>query len=151
MNLQEPEIRVRDSRAVRAALKTIQDRHPDKLLVPEKVVEEAADEASPLHSYFDWDDSEAARQWRMMQARALIRKIEVIYPDDRSESAVPKYVSLRSDRKKPGGGYRETGSVLSSRKLLGELEETAKKDIEGVLRRYEMLKNLCKRVRRALK
>ncbi len=70
-------------------------------------------------------------------------------PDDKEEAKLPKYVSLQSDRRKPGGGYRETRSVLNSKEMLAELEETARKDIDGVLRRFEMLKSLVARVRKA--
>ena len=70
-------------------------------------------------------------------------------PEDKAEAKVPKYVSLGTDRKKPGGGYRETSQVLSNKELMFQLEETAKKDIDGVLRRYEMLKGLVARVRKA--
>ena len=34
----------------------------DGLLLPSAVVEFAADAATALHTYFDWDDSEAAKQ-----------------------------------------------------------------------------------------
>lgn len=62
---------------------------------------------------------------------------------------MPQFVSLRAERAKPGGGYRETAEVLNSKDLLSQLEETAKKDIDGVLGRYEVLKSLCERVRKA--
>ena len=53
-------------------------------------------------------------------------------------------------RKRKGGGYRETKDVLINKELLAELEETAKRDVDGVLRRYEMLKDFCARARTAL-
>lgn len=151
IELAEPKLKIRDERAIRMALQEIKQEHPDKLLTAEATLQAAKDEESPLHSQFEWDDSLAGHHYRIAQARALIRRIEVTMPDDETESRVQKYVSLRSDRKKPGGGYRETSEVLSNEKLLTELEETAKKDIDGVLHRYEMLKELCARVRAAAK
>lgn len=149
VELTEPKLRVRDERAIRKALLDVKQGHPDKLLTAEATVEAARDEESPLHSQFEWDDTEAAQHYRLAQARALIRRIIVTMPDDETESAVPKYVSLRSDRKRKGGGYRETAEVLNNAELLTELEQTAKRDIDGVLHRYEMLKALCARVRKA--
>ncbi len=149
IELQEPDLKPRDERAVRQALTEVQHAHPDKLLTAEATVEAASDDDSPLHSYFLWDDSRAAAQYRLAQARALIRHITVTMPDDKEEAKLPKYVSLQSDRRKPGGGYRETRSVLNSKEMLAELEETARKDIDGVLRRFEMLKSLVARVRKA--
>lgn len=49
----------------------------DGRLAPADVVAEASDPASPLHDYFEWDDSEAARKYRLSQARTLIRSIKV--------------------------------------------------------------------------
>lgn len=50
--------------------------HKDRL-TPTDVVEDAADDRSPLHALFEWDDGEAARQYRLDQARNVIRTIEV--------------------------------------------------------------------------
>lgn len=49
----------------------------DGRLDPADVVEAARDPASPLHGYFEWDDTEAARQHRLGQARQLIRRIKI--------------------------------------------------------------------------
>lgn len=151
IELKEPDapVKVRNERAVRKALVEIQEANEERLLTAESVVEAAQDEDSPLHSYFTWDDGEAARQYRLSQARALIRHIHVTMPDDKGESSIPKYVSLQSDRKRPSGGYREINGVLGSKELLAELETTAKRDLDGVLRRYEMLKGFVERVRKA--
>lgn len=149
IDLTEPKLKVRDERAIRKALLEVKNAHPERLLTAEATVEAAKDDESPLHSQFVWDDTEAAHNYRLAQARALIRRIIVTMPDDATETAVPKYVSLSSDRKKPGGGYRETSEVLNNEELLAELEQTAKRDIDGLLRRYEMLKDLCARVRKA--
>jgi len=46
-------------------------------LDPAQLIEAARDENSPLHSCFEWDDSAAAAQWRMEQARELIRRVRI--------------------------------------------------------------------------
>ncbi len=144
-----PKLKVRDERAIRKELLKVKGDHPEGLLTAENVIEAAQDESSAMHSQFQWDDTIAGHQYRLAQARSIIRHVVVTMPNDKSESVVPKFISLRSDRKKPGGGYRETADVLGNKELLAELEATAKNDIDGVLRRYEMLKDLCQRVRRA--
>lgn len=151
IELMDKDIRIgRDYRAIRAELDRIKTSNGEGLLKADDVVENAADKNCPLHGYFEWDDSVAGHKYRLSQARALIRQIEVVMPDDESETFVPKYISLRDDRSKAGGGYRATGDVLKSTKFLTELEETAKKDIDALLRRYEMLKELCAKVRKAI-
>lgn len=46
-------------------------------LTPADVVADARDPASPLHGYFEWDDSVAGEKYREHQARALIRSVKV--------------------------------------------------------------------------
>ena len=140
--------KVNAAEVARKELEKIQGENEDGLLRAEDVVETARHPDNPLHTYFTWDDSAAADQWRLMQARQLIRKVIVTGPGD-DDTPLPKYVSLRSDRMKPGGGYRSTNEVVNNKDLLAELEDTAKRDIDGVLQRYEVLKKLVERVRKA--
>lgn len=48
-------------------------------VTPEIVVEAASDVRHPLHDYFEWDDNEAARRFRIDQARHLITRVKVEY------------------------------------------------------------------------
>lgn len=134
--------------ATRKLFAEIQENNIEGLLRAEDIVDSARHPDSAIHKYFEWDDGIAAEKYRLSQARAMIRKLVVVGPDI-DASPVPKYVSLQLDRAKPGGGYRETKQVVASKELLKQLEETAKKDIDGVLHRYQMLTDLCERVRRA--
>lgn len=49
-------------------------------LRPNDIVRAAEPEDSPLHRFFEWDDSEAARSYRLHQARNLARswRIEIV-------------------------------------------------------------------------
>lgn len=86
----------------------------------------------------------AAGKYRLMQARSLIRKVMVSGPE-----ANEQYVSLAKDRMREGGGYRATSEVVNNKALLAELEETVKADIDAVLSRSEILRDLCQKVRKA--
>lgn len=44
------------------------------------VVEESRPSAAPLHHEFDWDDPHAASQFRLIQARTLIRDVVFVEP-----------------------------------------------------------------------
>jgi hypothetical protein len=46
-------------------------------LDPNDVVERARDVNSPMHGFFEWDDNEAAKQYRINQACLLIRRVKV--------------------------------------------------------------------------
>jgi hypothetical protein len=47
-------------------------------LTPEAVVRDARSAASVLHPLFEWNDARAADQWRLEQARYLIRSVIVV-------------------------------------------------------------------------
>lgn len=51
----------------------------NRRLTPVLVLTEARDPDSPLHTLFEWNDSEAAERWRLQQARELIRSVRVVY------------------------------------------------------------------------
>lgn len=46
-------------------------------LTPDAVLQDARSKSSPLHDQFEWNDSEAAKQWRLSQARELIRSVRI--------------------------------------------------------------------------
>lgn len=46
-------------------------------ITPQQVLDAARDEDNPLHSFFDWDDDEAAENWRLHQARTLIKSVKI--------------------------------------------------------------------------
>lgn len=74
-------------------------------LRPEDVVDAARNPNSALHSYFTWDDSEAAAAYRLQEARALIKRVKVdVVRTDEEVVRVPSFI--RSD-----GGYQETQVV----------------------------------------
>ena len=65
--------------AIVAELETIR-RNAGGVLRPEDVVSFAADPDTELHSRFEWDDTEAAQQYRLWQARQLIRVTVTVLP-----------------------------------------------------------------------
>lgn len=60
----------------------------DGHLTASAVVEAAAPADSPMHECFTWDDSEAAREYRLSQARKLIKRVKVIAPAGVTERIV---------------------------------------------------------------
>lgn len=89
------------------------------VLLVEDVLKEAQNEDSILHKHFEWDDSEAADQYRRQQARALIQrcKIQIV---ESEPTEIRAFVSLPTDRSN-GGGYRLTSEVVSDEYMKSEL------------------------------
>jgi len=103
------------------------------------VVEFAKDPDTSLHQHFEWDETEAAHQYRLEQARHLIRIQVVIHPKD--NKPIRAFVHLEKDRD-DGGGYRDMQVVLKNRKLRDQLLEQALREFHSWRARYERLKTL---------
>ena len=106
------------------------------VLKVEDVLEEARDEGSPLHKHFEWDDSEAAEQYRKQQARSLIQRCKVVLIDTQPIE-IRAFVSLPTDRES-GGGYRLTSDVVSDERLKAELM----RDLQLTIARWTQKLNL---------
>lgn len=52
-------------------------------LTSEAVVAAASPEAAPLHPAFEWDDSVAGLEYRLIQARKLIRAVQIVKDDEK--------------------------------------------------------------------
>jgi hypothetical protein len=109
---------------------------------PEAVVEFARDENTALHAEFEWDDTEAAHQFRLEQARKIIRlNIEVLETPN-GNVRMPVFVSLVSDRR-GGGGYRALTDVMSNAEMRAQLLQQAIDELQRVRRKYESLRELA--------
>lgn len=75
----------------------------DHAVKPESVVEAASDPDSKLHPAFEWDDTEAAREYREQQARHLMRSLVVTYRKSDGELTPPirAFVKLVSSADDP--------------------------------------------------
>lgn len=60
-------------------LKKIKAKNKNHILKPEDVLEHAEYEDSPLHKYFCWDDTKAAKEYRLWQARQLVATVRIEY------------------------------------------------------------------------
>ena len=111
------------------------------LLQPEAVVEKARPVTSPLHSKFTWDDSEAAHQYRLWQARQLIRvTVELI---GGIAKPVDCFVSLTTDRYAEQGGYRVMTTVLNDAEMRKQMLVDALNELQQFQQKYSRLKELA--------
>lgn len=123
---------------IAAELRRIAKRHHG-VLQPEDVVSAARDKKSPLHSRFEWDDNEAARNYRIWQARQLIRVCVEQLPGIKAPSEV--FVSLSPDRYSQGG-YRVVTDVLSDKQMREVMLEDALAELEIFRLKYRRLTEL---------
>jgi hypothetical protein len=121
-------------------LKRIASTHGG-MLNPPDVVEFARNPRTELHSKFQWDDTKAATEYRLWQARDLILRVRVDLTDPSGETTeVRAFVSLGSDRGE--GGYRAIVDVMSQENLRLELLDEAKRDMKRFRDKYKTLSEL---------
>lgn len=129
----------RDHDAIRSELDRLK---AGGVIRPADVVEAARDESSPLHDLFQWDDSEAAHQYRLLQARKVLQVYVVV--DEAKGENVRAFVSLTTDRTNAGGGYRAMAEVLSDDALREQLLQDAFVQFKNMRMKYKSLQQLAK-------
>jgi hypothetical protein len=123
---------------ITAELKRIAALHKGRLM-PRDVVEEARNPESPLHKSFEWDDTAAAEQWRIEQARRLIQVSVTVL--EGSKEPIRAFVSLTTDRK-DGGGYLLVEKVLSSKKQKEQMLKDAAAELEIFTAKFNTIQEL---------
>lgn len=72
------------------------------VLTPAAVVDDARPEDAPLHARFEWDDSVAGEQYRIVQARQLIRSVRVtVQPQPEASPVQVRVFHNVADEDKP--------------------------------------------------
>ena len=128
---------------VTSELEQIRQKHGG-LLKPEDVVAFARNKRTALHSEFEWDDAKASAEFRLEQARRVIRVSVTVLPSPHSDQEpVRAYVSVASDRAQPGGGYRSFADVMTDDDMRAELVNEALGEAKRWRRKYERLRELA--------
>ncbi len=117
-------------------LKKIEEQHKG-ILNPEDVLQVAESKTNVLHSLFDWNDKTAGHQWRLQQARNLIR-VCVQFIETGDYEPLKIWVQLSSDPK----GYRALTNVLANEDLKNILLVDAFNEMKLFRDKYYKLKEL---------
>jgi len=132
---QKPEVSKGDR--IKAELEALRTRDG---LSPERVVAwAAAHKRSALHTRFQWDDGDAARLYRLWQARMIIVEVTVSYPDGGLRQVWVSPVQTRGDE----GGYQPLAEVLGREDLRDMFLSQALDELERVCSRYADLCELA--------
>jgi hypothetical protein len=122
----------------------------------QSVVDAARPEEAPLHPAFEWDDSVAGEQFRNIQARSLIKTVQIVREENDEEVTEPVYINVsRQD-----SAYEPVQKVVSTPDLfeaafsqvcgrlnaaqqaLQELQQLARRERREEADRYERAHNL---------
>lgn len=82
-----------DREACLSAIQRLRETHGE--LTPPALTEAAQSKKSPLHELFQWDNSKAADEYRLWQARQLIASLVVRVVDSSNQTPVRAFVNVR--------------------------------------------------------
>ena len=95
-------------------------------LTAHNIVKIAKNRKSPLHSLFEWNDTVAAEQHRLWQARVLVNEVKVVVDD--VEYSAFENVNVFSDDDGLDGSereYKELSEIMSSKDLRRQVLQSA--------------------------
>jgi hypothetical protein len=104
---------------------------------PSDVVQAARAARNPLHQFFEWDNTKAAEEYRLVQARHLIRRVTVILTSGDEPIPIRAFISLMGDRGE--GSYRQTVVVLSTSDFRQQALEEALAEMKAFQHKYRHL------------
>lgn len=101
--------------------------HAEGKLTANVLVDHAADPDSPLHDRFEWDDTVAAHEYRLEQARNMIRRIHV----ELYAQPVREFVYVPST-----GSYQPIGDIIASPSYQAEVLTRFQREADGFAARW---------------
>lgn len=131
---------IQDAKTVGEHLEFLRQQEKGEL-TPQDVVKDARNPNSPLHSFFEWDDSEAAEQYRLKQARGLIRAVVAVFvrPDAPAIRA-KAYVHIPEPTVPH---YRATEHAMSLQKTRTMVLQRAWRELQAWRERYKDLQEFA--------
>jgi hypothetical protein len=117
-------------------LELLRKKHKNEL-TPDDVVKDAKNGNSPLHPFFEWDDSAAAQQHRLSQARGLIRSVVAIYKEDEKPPRRMRAFVHIAEAGAPH--YRDTAHAMSQTRTRDIVLRQAWREFQSWRKRYEEL------------
>jgi len=115
-------------------------------LTPDQVLKSAMPKSSPLHQHFQWDDTAAAKQYRLIQAGQLIRRVRLtIEQSPGHEIRVRAYVNVTpeiAEDGNPRGHYVSFETAQAVPNYREQLLANARRDAETFRAKYAALEEL---------
>ena len=112
------------------------------VITPDIVLKEAKKKSSPLHIYFEWDDTEAGKRYRIIQAGNLIRSVRVTYDKNEEVSfKVRAFVNVVPIEENEEGTkiYIPIHEALNTPSYREQLLADAKIDADSFVKKYKVL------------
>lgn len=114
IRLNNDELKIPEKKKERYARELGRIYKKNKILTVNNVLKEAKNKKSPLHDFYEWNDTSAAKKWREHQTRILINTVEIIVENKK----IPKYemikVEVNNKNSKFIRGYKDYYDIISN-------------------------------------
>lgn len=136
--------RLKDADAVGAGKELTRISKQPGGITAESVVETAEAKDNPLHDFFEWSNTKAARQYRLEQARHLIRSVVIEYEPVKEAGPIRAFIAFETPPESldDDGRYVTVQRILSDAELREQLVEEALREHHRWEDRYKHLKEL---------
>jgi hypothetical protein len=120
----------------------LQSASVSDVLTPDMLVEYAANPKTHVHRCFTWDNDAAAHQYRLQQARMLIRSVQIVYEERPAEpQRVFTLVTVEHGNAKQG--YMPTEIIVTKPDLFSDALRRLKAEATAALRSVKELERLA--------
>ncbi len=121
------------------------------LVVPKTIVTEAMKVSSPLHKYFEWNDSAAARNYRINQAANLVNHLEVrVKTADGWQYTKAFHSIVISRNKRVSREYVAISFIKQRQGMMDSVQENALQELNDWYGRYKQYTDVFGRVFKAI-
>lgn len=111
----------------------------------ETVLSEARRRSSPLHRYFEWDDTTAAEKYRLEQASLILRSITVAVVSGGEIVQTRLMVNVHGDN--GARVYKSVNAVMANDGECAQLIEEAREDFLKLRAKYDQYRKIFKQFR----
>lgn len=127
-----------ESKDTRLIVSFFEKKFPDGIFTANQVLDLARPKNSPIHKYFNWDDTDAAEKYRLYQARHLISCV-VVEIDNKK---VRKYITPVRVEHLDRTAYVEVNKARNTPDIWSQVLDRAMKDALLWEARYKNLVEL---------
>lgn len=131
-----------DAQSVGEELERIRAR--DGKVETTTVVDEARPKQAPLHPAFEWENSVAGEQWRLQQARHLVRSTEVV-SEKEGEEPLPQFIHIPAVSSEEPGHYQSTMIAIRNPDEWAMALRDLRGKVAGIAKNVEVLERLAEK------
>lgn len=107
-----------------------------KMVTAETILRDARNKSTPYHDWFNWNDTEAAEEYRKAQARQLLSSIVELRIIHEEEEPIEVRCFVNVIDEKGEKGYVETDYAMSKPLLVSQVIQQALREAQSWRRRY---------------